>query len=63
MTVDNFDNALRALLNIKPFRIFTVELQGGERFEVDSPMAIATRDGVAMFVAQAESRTFSITKA
>ena len=31
--------------------MFTVELNGGHRFEVDHPMALVIRDGVAVFLA------------
>ncbi len=51
MTADNFDAALTRLRGAAPFRIFTVELNGGERFEVDSPFALVVRDGVAVFMA------------
>jgi len=51
MTTENFDNTLRALQDMRPFRVFTVELHGGERFEIDHPNAIVVRDGVAVFVA------------
>lgn len=51
MTADNFDILLRGLQERKPFRVFTVELHGGERFEVDAPNALVVRDGVAVFVA------------
>ena len=36
---------------MQPFRVFTVELHGGERFEVDHPGALVVRDGVAVFLA------------
>lgn len=51
MTAENFDTALRTLLNRKPFQVFTVELNGGHRFEIDGPLAVATKDGVAVFIA------------
>lgn len=51
MTVENFDNTLRALQQINPFRVFTIELNGGQRFEVDHGNALVVRDGVAVFVA------------
>ena len=51
MTAGNFDAVLERLRGITPFRIFTVELNGGERFEVDSPFALVVRDGVAVFLA------------
>jgi hypothetical protein len=51
MTAENFDQALRVLQEKKPFQLFTVELNGGRRFEIDSPFALVVRDGVAVFVA------------
>jgi hypothetical protein len=51
MTAENFDLALRELQEKRPYRIFTVELNGGRRFEIDHPHALVVRDGVAVFVA------------
>ena len=51
MTAENFDHALRALQEQRPFQIFTIELNGGDRFEIDHPYALVVRDGVAVFVA------------
>ena len=51
MTADNFDHVLNTLRLLQPFRVFTVELHGGRRFEVDHPGAIVIRDGVAVFLA------------
>jgi hypothetical protein len=51
MTADNFTNVLTTLQQIKPYRVFTVELNGGRRFEVDHPGALVVRDGVAVFLA------------
>jgi hypothetical protein len=51
MTAEDFDQTLKALRELKPFRMFTVELHGGKRFEVDHPMALVIRDGVAVFFA------------
>jgi hypothetical protein len=51
MTADNFDTVLESLRQLQPFRVFTVELQGGRRFEVDHPGALVVRDGVAVFLA------------
>ncbi|HEV3387046.1 MAG TPA: hypothetical protein VG097_19665 [Gemmata sp.] len=51
MTIENFDNTLRVLLTRRPYQMFTVELHGGERFEVDYPNALVFRDGMAVFVA------------
>jgi len=52
MTVDSFDRVLQALQQRQPFTVFTAELHGGRRFEVDHPRAIVVRDGVAVFLAQ-----------
>ena len=51
MTADNFDQVLDGLRTLQPFRVFTVELNGGRRFEVDHPGALVVRDGVAVFLA------------
>lgn len=51
MTEDNFDGVLDGLRSLQPFRVFTVELHGGRRFEVDHPTALVVRDGVAVFLA------------
>ena len=51
MTADNFNSVLTSLQQIKPYRVFTVELNGGRRFEVDHPGALVVRDGVAVFLA------------
>jgi hypothetical protein len=34
MTAENFDHALDALAEAKPFKAFTVVLNGGRKFEV-----------------------------
>jgi hypothetical protein len=51
MTAGEFNQVLRGLQQAEPFRIFTVELHGGQRFEVDHANALVVRDGVAVFVA------------
>ncbi|HKI33863.1 MAG TPA: hypothetical protein VKA46_18565 [Gemmataceae bacterium] len=51
MTAENFASVLEGLTQRQPFRVFTVELHGGRRFEVDHPRAIVVRDGVAVFLA------------
>ena len=51
MTADNFTSVLDALRLSQPFRVFTVELHGGRRFEVDHAGALVVRDGVAVFLA------------
>jgi hypothetical protein len=51
MTADNFQQVLEGLLQRQPFRVFTVELHGGQRYEIDHPRATVIRDGVAVFLA------------
>jgi len=51
MTAENFENVLQGLRQRQPFHVFTVELHGGRRFEIDHPGALVTRDGVAVFIA------------
>jgi hypothetical protein len=51
MTADNFGSTLEGLKQLQPFRVFTVELHGGRRFEVDHAGALVVRDGVAVFLA------------
>jgi hypothetical protein len=50
MTADNFGSTLEGLKQLQPFRVFTVELHGGRRFEVDHAGALVVRDGVAVFL-------------
>jgi hypothetical protein len=51
MTAENFGSVLEGLRQRQPFHVFTVELHGGRRFEVDHPGALVVRDGVAVFLA------------
>ena len=51
MTADNFDKLLDGLRKNQPFQVFTVELHGGRRFEVDHAGAMVVCDGVAVFLA------------
>ena len=51
MTEEHFDGILRTLMGRQPFQVFTVELNGGHRVEVDGPNTVSIRDGVAVFVA------------
>lgn len=50
MTVDNFQSVLNEFRHRRPFRPFTVELVSGDRFEVDFPDALVSRDGVGVFI-------------
>ena len=51
MTAEHFDEVLEALRDVKPYRVFTVELHGWKRIEVDLPSALIVRYGVAVFLA------------
>lgn len=51
MTAEIFDHVLNGLAERTPFQFFTIELNGGRRFEVDHPRALVVRDGVAVFLA------------
>lgn len=51
MTAEHFDRVLKELQTLQPFHIYTIELLNGRRFEVDSPLAMVIRDGVAVFLA------------
>jgi hypothetical protein len=51
MTEEHFERVLDGLRQLQPFRVFTVELNGGKRFEVDHAGALVVRDGVAVFIA------------
>lgn len=50
MDADNFRNTMTELTEIRPFRIFTIELLNGRRIEVDHPRAVNFRDGTAVFL-------------
>ena len=51
MTTDHFEKVLRAMIRRKPFKPFTVQMHGGQRFEIDHPEATVMREGVAIFIA------------
>jgi hypothetical protein len=51
MPAEGFEQELQALRQRQPFRVFTVALHGGERFDVDQPGAMVIRDGAAVFLA------------
>ena len=51
MTVEHFEKALLTMLDRRPFKPFTVELNNGERFEIDQPEATVLRQGLAIFMA------------
>ena len=51
MTVEHFEALLEKLMSRRPFQPFTIELNGGKRFEIDGPHAVTWRDGMAIFIA------------
>jgi hypothetical protein len=51
VTAEHFDSVYETFQSIRPFRIFTVELNGGRRLEIDHPGALVFRQGVAVFLA------------
>jgi len=50
MTQQNFDHLVTTLWKLRPFRIFTVELITGQRFEVDHAEAMIYRKGSVVFI-------------
>ncbi len=50
MDAETFQLGLNALRNRRPFQPFTVELVSGDRFEVDFPDALSSRNGAAVFI-------------
>ena len=54
MRREKFDEVLKTRCIVMPFRSFTVELDNGQRLEIDYPLAI--RDGVAVYLAPGECR-------
>ena len=55
MTVENFHQEMNTLLDKRPYTVFTIELHGGKRFEIDFPKAVALKDGVAVYLAPASN--------
>lgn len=51
MTADHFGETLDALVTRRPFRTFTIELNTGQRIEIDHPGATSWREGFAVFTA------------
>jgi hypothetical protein len=51
MTAENFHTILSRLQQRRPYQIFTVELQSGQRFEIDDPYSFIHREGKGVFVA------------
>ncbi len=51
MTNSHFDETIAVLLDRRPFQLFTVELNTGERIAIDHARALIVRDGAAVFLA------------
>jgi hypothetical protein len=49
MTAEHFDETLNTLASRRPFKAFTIELNTGQRIEIDHPTATSCRDGFAVF--------------
>jgi len=49
MTAEHFETTLDALMAIRPFKPFTIELNTGERIEIDHPGAILWKEASAIF--------------
>jgi hypothetical protein len=50
MTSEDFEQLFQTLNDVRPFRPFTVELNGGHLIEVDFPGSLALRDGFAVYL-------------
>ena len=51
MTAEHFQETLEALMSRQPFKRFTIELNTGQRYEIDHPRATAFQDGAGVFLA------------
>lgn len=49
MTADHFEMTLDIMMSRQPFKPFTVELNTGQRIEIDHPRAVSSRNGFAVF--------------
>ena len=47
MSIEHFESLIELLSDRRPFHPFTIELENGQRFEVDHPRAMATHNGMA----------------
>lgn len=50
MTAEHFDEMITALVERVPFKLFTVELNTGQRIEIDHSRALVVREGNAVFL-------------
>lgn len=51
MTAENFELIIEKFRSRTPFKVFTIKLHGGKRFEIDHRRATVCRDGIAVFIA------------
>lgn len=51
MTAEHFETTLSAFLSRRPFQPFTVELNTGQRYEIDDSQGTAHHEGAAVFFA------------
>jgi hypothetical protein len=58
MTSGNFEQILDLQAEIQPFRIYTLELFGGELLEVDGPEVLSMIGGVAVFTGLGGAKMF-----
>lgn len=50
MTAEHFETTLETLMTRQPFKAFTIELNTGQRLEIDHPGATTWRKGFAIFI-------------
>jgi hypothetical protein len=51
MRAEQFDSTVRALVERRPFRPFTIVQMNDDNYQFDYPLAITMRDGFAMHLA------------
>ncbi|MBI2806774.1 MAG: hypothetical protein HYX68_17480 [Planctomycetes bacterium] len=51
MTVEHFQKTLETLMSRQPFKAFTIELNAGQRIEIDNPLVAAFSEGAGVFLA------------
>ncbi|MBI3821304.1 MAG: hypothetical protein HY289_01345 [Planctomycetes bacterium] len=51
MTVEHFETTIRAMMTVRPFRAFTIELNTGQRYEIDDPLVAAFSEGAGVVFA------------
>ena len=45
MTAEHFETTIDALMALRPFKPFTIELNTGQRIEIDGPGMLLWKDG------------------